>query len=315
MSVIRRHRWLQGVLLFGPAAIWALAFIVAPTGFAFLMSLWRFATFELVHDWNLDSYKAILERSIYHDPFWTSLKYGAAAALLSVALSLPVAHYIHFRARRKLLLFGAVVIALWMGYLLRIFGWRIVLGRSGVINSVLMDIGVIDEPLTFLLYSPFAVILSQTHLAMPFAFIPIFAAMERLPKAVMQAGADLGASPRRQLLSVELPLISGGVITGATFAFVLAFGDYFAPSLVGSPSSVAIGSVAGDQFGGALNWPQGAAIGIAMLLVVLLVMAVPQIGRRVARGVRRRQERNDVRTLERERVQEQDHERIPEVVA
>lgn len=299
MSVVRRHRWLQGLLLFGPAGLWALVFIVAPTLFAVAMSLWRFATFELVHDWNVDSYVAIAKQAIYHDPFWTSLKYGAAAAVLSVALSLPVAHYIHFRARRKLLLFGAVVIALWMGYLLRIFGWRILLGRSGVVNSLLLDVGLIDRPLGFLLYSPFAVIVSQTHLAMPFAFIPIFAAMERLPKGVIEAGADLGASPRRQLVNVELPLISGGVITGATFAFVLAFGDYFAPALVGSPSSVAIGSVAGDQFGGALNWPQGAAIGIVMLLVVLLVMTVPQVGARVHGAVRRRQERADARTLAR----------------
>lgn len=299
MTVIRRHRWLQGLLLFGPAGLWALVFIVAPTLFAVAMSLWRFATFQLVHDWNVDSYVAIARQAIYHDPFWTSLKYGAAAAVLSVALSLPVAHYIHFRARRKLLLFGAVVIALWMGYLLRIFGWRILLGRSGVVNSLLLDVGLIDRPLGFLLYSPFAVIVSQTHLAMPFAFIPIFAAMERLPKGVIEAGADLGANPRRQLLNVELPLISGGVITGATFAFVLAFGDYFAPALVGSPSSVAIGSVAGDQFGGALNWPQGAAIGVVMLLVVLLAMTVPQIGTRVVGAVRRRQERADARTLAR----------------
>lgn len=299
MTVIRRHRWLQGLLLFGPAALWTLAFIVAPTLFAVAMSLWRFATFELVHDWNLDSYTAIVKQAIYHDPFWTSLKYGVAAAVLSVALSLPVAHYIHFRAKRKLLLFGAVVIALWMGYLLRIFGWRILLGRSGVVNSLLLDVGLIDRPLGFLLYSPLAVILSQTHLAMPFAFIPIFAAMERLPKGVLQAAADLGANGRRQVLNVELPLISGGVTTGATFAFVLAFGDYFAPALVGSPSSVAIGSVAGDQFGGALNWPQGAAIGIAMLLMVLLVMSVPQVGARLHGAVRRRQERADARTLQR----------------
>jgi spermidine/putrescine transport system permease protein len=296
MSLVRRHRFLQGALLFGPAAVWALIFVVVPTGFAICMSLWRFDTFHLVHEWNLDSYKAFFQEGIYHDPLWTSLKYGFAASAISVALSLPLAHYIHFRAkRRKTLLFGAVVIALWLGYLLRIFGWRILLGQQGVINSLLMDVGVIDHPLGFLLYSPFAVVVSQAHLAMPFAFIPIYAAMERLPNGLMQAASDLGASRWRQIVNVELPLISNGLIFGALFAFVLAFGDYFAPTLVGPPSDVAIGSIAGDQFGGALNWPQGAAIGAVMLVVVMLALLVPEMIRRIWRLVGRIQERSDNR--------------------
>lgn len=293
MNVIRRHRALQGAILFGPAAIWALAFVVIPTGFAVLMSLWQFENFKLVPDWTIDNYKAFFQESIYHDPLWTSIKFGLAAAVISVALSLPLAHYIHFRAKRKMLIFGAVVIALWLGYLLRIFGWRILLGQEGIINTLLMDVGVIDKPLGFLLYSPFAVIVSQTHLAMPFAFIPIYAAMERLPKGVMQAAADLGANTRRQILNVEIPLISEGLIFGGLFAFVLAFGDYFAPTLVGSPSSVAIGSMAGDQFGGALNWPLGAAIGVIMLLVVLVALVIPQMFKRVRNAVITRRDRRE----------------------
>jgi spermidine/putrescine transport system permease protein len=173
--------------------------------------------------------------------------------------------------------FGTVVIALWMGYLLRIFGWRIALGRAGVINTVLMEIGVIDHPFSFLVFSRFAVILAQTHLAMPFAFIPIYSAMERLSPATMQAASDLYASRARSLLHVELPLISAGLITGAMFAFVLAFGDYFAPALVGAPSNVTIGTIAADQFGQAFNWPLGAAIGVVMTVTVLVAIGLPDL--------------------------------------
>lgn len=281
MNVIRRHRGLQALILFGPAAAWALAFVIVPTAFAILMSVWKFENFQLVTDWNLDSYKAFFDESIFHDPLWTSIKYGVAVAVISVGLSFPLAHYIHFRAKRKMLMFGAVVIALWLGYLLRIFGWRILLGQEGVFNTLLMDVGLIDKPLGFLLYSPFAVIVSQTHLAMPFAFIPIYASIERLPKGIMQAASDLGANGFRRVMSVEIPIIADGLTFGALFAFVLAFGDYFAPSLVGSPSTVAIGSVAGEQFGGALDWPQGAAIGVIMLVAVLVVLVIPQMIKRL----------------------------------
>jgi spermidine/putrescine transport system permease protein len=291
MNFIRRHRFLQGALLIGPAGVWAALFIVVPTVTVALMSFWKIKSYHLVHDWNLSSYADFINTPIYHDPLFFTLENAAMVAFVCVLLSLIVAHFIHFRVKRhKMFFFGTIVIALWMGYLLRIFGWRIVLGREGVINSVLMDIGVIDHPFSFLVFSRFAVVLTQVHLAMPFAFIPIYAAMERLSPATMQAAGDLYANRTRSLLHVQLPLISAGVITGGTFAFVLAFGDYFAPNLVGAPSNVTIGNIAADQFGAAFNWPLGAAIGVVMTITVLLAMALPEIFGLVRRLVPRRQE-------------------------
>jgi spermidine/putrescine transport system permease protein len=282
----------------GPAAIWALLFVVAPTVIAVCMSLWKIVNYRLVHDWNLGSYGDFIHTPIYHDPLYTSLENGALVAAISISLSIPLAHFIRFHVRRhRLLFFGSVVIALWLGYLLRIFGWRIALGREGIINSLLIDLGLISHPLSFLVFSRFAVILTQTHLAMPFAFIPIYAAMERLPTHLIQAAADLGGNRRRQFLHVELPLIAPGVIAGGTFAFVLAFGDYFAPALVGSPGGVTIGNIAADQFGEAFAWPLGAAIGVVMIATVLIVVAVPgffSLARRLLASAR---ERRDERWL------------------
>jgi spermidine/putrescine transport system permease protein len=278
MSFVRRHRSVQGLLLIGPAAAWAGLFIVVPTVTIALMSFWRISNYHLVHEWNLASYGDFIHTAIYHNPLFFTLENAAIVAVVAVILSIVLAHFIHFHVQHhKIFFFGTVVIALWLGYLLRIFGWRIVLGREGVINGVLQEIGVISHPLSFLVFSRFAVILTQTHLAMPFAFIPIYAAMERLPRATMQAAGDLYASRTRAFIHVELPLISAGVITGATFAFVLAFGDYFAPVLVGAPASVTIGNIAADQFGAAFNWPLGAVIGVVMTLTVLLVMTVPAL--------------------------------------
>lgn len=278
MNFLRRHRFLQGSLLIGPAAVWAGLFIVVPTVTVVLMSFWQIDNYHLVHHWTLSSYTAVFDTAIYHDPLVFTLENAALVALISVVLSLILAHFIHFRVKRhKMFFFGTVVVALWMGYLLRIFGWRIALGREGVINSVLIEMGVIQHPLSFLIFSRFAIILAQTHLAMPFAFIPIYSAIERLSPSTMQAASDLYASRTRSLLFVELPLISAGLITGATFAFVLAFGDYFAPLLVGAPANVTIGNVAADQFGAAFNWPLGAAIGVVMTVTVLLVIGLPEL--------------------------------------
>lgn len=298
MSFIRRHRSVQAAILFGPVAIWATVFILAPTLMAVAMSFWRFDIYHLVHDWNLDAYREMFSSSIYYDPLLFSIEQGAIVAVVSILLCLPVAHFIHFRAgRHKTLLFGSVVIALWLGYLLRILGWRIILGQDGVINGLLTSVGIVDEPVSWLLYSRFSVVLAQTHIAMPFAFMPVYAAMERLPNPLMEAASDLGASPRRQFFHVELPMIVGGVTTGMTFAFVIAFGDYFAPVLVGPPSAIAIGNIATQQFGAALNWPLGAALGVTMILVVLTVMALPSVGESIARAVRRRRDRSVVSEL------------------
>lgn len=281
MSFLRRHRSLQGLLLIGPAGVWATLFIIVPTVTVVLMSLWQISNYHLVHHWNLSNYGAFLHTSIYYDPLFFTLENAAIVSAVSVCLSLVLAHFIHFRVKRhKMFFFGTVVIALWIGYLLRIFGWRIALGHDGVINSVLMKLGLIHQPLGFLVFSRFAILLTQTHLAMPFAFIPIYAAIERVAPSTMEAASDLYANRTRSLLFIELPLMSTGVVTGATFAFVLAFGDYFAPVLVGAPANVTIGNIAADQFGQAFDWPLGAAIGVVMTITVLLVMTIPEIAGR-----------------------------------
>lgn len=279
MEFLRRHRGLQGAILIGPAALWALAFIVLPTLMAVRMSFWRMENFQLVHHWTLDNYSLMLDSSVYRDGLVRSLKNGVIASAAAVLLSIPLAHFIRFHVHRHRTLFiGGVVVALWLGYLLRIFGWRIIFGTSGVLNSFLMSVGITDHPLQFLIFSTFAVAVTQTHLAMPFAFIPIFAAMERLPVNVMEAGGDLGANRRRQFFFIELPLISRGVVIGGTFAFILAFGDYFAPVFVGSPSaSTTLGNLAANNFRATINWPFGAALGVVMMITILVVLAITEL--------------------------------------
>jgi spermidine/putrescine transport system permease protein len=275
MTLIRKHRWLQALFLFGPAAIWAALFCVFPMIEALKMSLSQIQNYHLVHDWTLKAYNTFFSSPLYMEALLRSAVRGVIVAAFAVALSLPLAHFISFRVKRhQFLWFASVVVALWLGYLLRIIGWRILLGREGVLNGLLTGVGLLDHPAKVFVFSPYAVILVQTHLAMSFAFIPIFVVMQRVPYRLMDAAADLGAPRWRQILEVEAPLIAPGVAIAFTFSFILSFGDYFAPTLVGNPGSTGIANIATSQFDKGIAWPLGAAIGVVMTVTVLAVLAL-----------------------------------------
>jgi spermidine/putrescine transport system permease protein len=294
MTVIRRHRWLQALVLIAPAAVWAVLFIIFPVIQAGKMSLSTLQSYHLVFNWSLASFETIFSNPLYTEAIERSVRRGLIVAVLAVALSLPLAHFISFRVkRRQFMWFGAVVLALWLGYLLNIVGFRILLGTDGALNGVLRALGILSHPSRAFLFNEVAVIIVQTHFAMSFSFIPIFVVMQRVPHRLMQAAADLGAPRWRQILEVELPLIAMGVWIAGVFAFVLSFGDYIGPTLVGAPGSIGIGNIAASEFEHGLDWPLGAAIGLVMTAVVLLALAIPGVAliasRRLASLRQRRQ--------------------------
>ncbi len=278
MTLIRRHRWLQASILLGPAAIWGAVFILFPVFEAVKMSMSEMRYYRLVSTWTTESFHTIFSNSLYTDALARSVERGLVVAALSVAISVPLAHFISFRVNRhQFVWFGAVVVALWLGYLLCIVGWRLLLGRTGVISGFLTEIGILSHPTGSFLFNEIAVVVVQVHLAMSFSFIPIFVVMQRVPHRLMHAAADLGASRWRQIVDIELPLAGIGIGIGAVFAFVLSFGDYLAPPLVGDPGSLGIANLAASEFEHGLDWPLGAAIGVVMIVVVLLALAMPAI--------------------------------------
>ena len=265
-------------LLLGPAALWVLALVVIPAGLMLATSFWRVENYEIIRDWNIDSYRRIIERPVYYGTLLKSMLIGGIVMVCTLALAIPLAYVIAFKVRRhKTIWFASVVIALWVGYLMRAYAWRIILGQNGILNGFLIDVGLIREPLEWLLFSPVAVIIALTHLATPFALMPIYATFEQVSKALHEAAADLGAGPLRTAWYVTLPLTLHGIITGAAFAFILAFGDFLAPLLVGGPSGIMISNIAASQFGSAFQWPLGSAIAVVMFLVVIAVLLIPPL--------------------------------------
>ena len=255
-----------------PPLVWVLVFLLAPYAFLFCYSFWSVSQQSIVHHWNLGNYRQLFENAMYPAVLFRSMRIAGSVTILSLMLSFPLAYYLSFHSRKKELLYLLVIVPLWVSYLVRAYAWKTILGSDGVLNTLLQYAGVIRHPAEFLLYSPFAVVLTLTHIYTPFAFLPIYAAMEHIPRNLVEAAQDLGAAPVRTFWTVIFPLSLPGALAGATFAFVLSLGDFLAPLLIGGPGGIMISNVIVSLFGAAYNWPLGAAISASLLLLVLALL-------------------------------------------
>jgi len=254
-----------------PPLVWVTIFLVVPYALMFCYSFWSVSSGQtIVHSWNLQNYHELLRKPVYWETLLRSIWIAARVTLFSLALGYPLAYFLSFCAgRRKDLLYQLVIIPLWVSYLVRAYAWKTILGSDGVLNTLLQYVHLTSHPLEFLLYSPFAVVLTLTHIYTPFTILPVYAALEHIPRNLVEASTDLGATPRQTFWKVILPLSIPGVVAGATFAFVLSLGDFLAPLLLGGPSGIMISNVVVSLFGAAYNWPLGAAISLGMLVIVV----------------------------------------------
>jgi spermidine/putrescine transport system permease protein len=257
-----------------PPLAWVALFLLAPYLLMFCYSFWSVSPDQtIVHQWNYGNYTELATKAVYHQTLFRSAWIATRVTLFALLLGYPLAYYVSFRSgARKNLLYQLVIIPLWVSYLVRAYAWKTILGSDGVLNTLLQYIHLTRHPLEFLLYSPFAVVLTLTHIYTPFAFLPIYASLEHIPRKLVEASQDLGASPAQTFWRVIFPLSIPGVLAGATFAFVLSLGDFLAPLLLGGPSGIMISNIVVSLFGAAYNWPLGAAISLSMLLLVVSLL-------------------------------------------
>jgi spermidine/putrescine transport system permease protein len=256
-----------------PPLLWVGLFLLLPYALMFAHSFWAVRNGQLVHHWNLENYSALFSKPVYAGVFLRTLRIAASVTVCSLLLGYPLAYYLSFHSgARKELLYQLVVVPLWVSYLVRGYAWKTILGTDGVLNGFLQYLHLTHEPVSFFLYSPFAVVLMLTHIYTPFVFLPIYAALEHIPRPLVEASQDLGAGSAQTFLRVILPLSLPGLIAGATFAFVLSLGDFLAPLLVGGASSTMISNVVQSLFGAAYDWPLGAAISVCILIVIISLL-------------------------------------------
>jgi spermidine/putrescine transport system permease protein len=256
-----------------PPLLWVALFLLLPYALMFAHSFWTVREGLLIHEWNLQNYRTLLANPLYASVLLRTLRIAGSVTLCSVLLGYPLAYYLSFHAhRRKELLYQLVIVPLWVSYLVRGYAWKTILGSEGVLNGLLQYVHLTREPVSFFLYSPFAVVLMLTHIYTPFVFLPIYANLEHIPRPLIEASQDLGAGPRATFLRVILPLSMPGLLAGATFAFVLSLGDFLAPLLVGGPSGTMIANIVQSLFGAAYDWPLGAAISVCILLITVALL-------------------------------------------
>ena len=256
-----------------PPLLWVGLFLLLPYALMLAHSFWMVRDGFIVHQWNLQNYRTLATNPVYAEVLLRSMRIAASVTFCSLMLGYPLAYYLSFHAgTRREILYQLVIVPLWVSYLVRGYAWKTILGSDGVLNGFLQYLQLTNAPVSFLLYSPFAVILMLTHIYTPFVFLPIYAALEHIPRPVVEASQDLGANPLKTFLRVILPLSLPGLLAGATFAFVLSLGDFLAPLLVGGASGTMIANIVQSLFGAAYDWPLGSAISVCILLITVTLL-------------------------------------------
>lgn len=261
-----------------PVVIWLMLFLVIPYINLLLNSFWVNGAFRVEHTFTLENYiKFFTSGTGSGRPamiLLDTLRISLIVTFSTVLISFPLAYFINFKVtRNKQLLYMMAIIPLWVSYIMRAYSWRIILGTDGVLNSFLIWAGMTKTPIEAFLYSDLSVIIAMVHIYTPFVLMPVYTAMEQIPRNLMEASKDLGCNRIRTFLKVLLPLSLPGVITGGTYAFALSMGDFLAPSLLGGAStSTKISNIVQMQFGTSNDWPYGSAIAVIIFIVILAVL-------------------------------------------
>lgn len=258
-----------------PIVVWLLFLVVVPLVFTFIMSFYSSEGLEIEKTLTLKNYKLFFTDTIYPRILFKSFRLALSVSIISIVMAYPLAYMVSFKMiRGRNLLFMMCIIPLWVSYLVRIIAWRSILGNRGVINSILMAIGITKGPLEFFLYNKFAIAITLTYICIPFVFIPVYTALEKIPKNIINAANDLGANEFHSFLNVVLPLSLPGLITGFIFSFIIALGDYIIPQQLGGTQGIMFGNLIYSQFGFAFNWPFGAALGFILFVISVIILGL-----------------------------------------
>jgi spermidine/putrescine transport system permease protein len=270
----------HGLLLWlAPPLAWFAVFMLLPYGLLFYYSLGSVDYMTFKPGFSADNLVRVFTGAPYLAVLLKSIKLGLITAVGATVVGFPLAFCLAFHTASGALrsaVYFLVIIPWWASYLVKAYAWKTILGSSGIINSGLMSLGLIDSPLTLLLYNQFSVALTLIYIFTPFAVLSIYAQLERIPTNVIEAAKNLGATDAEVFRRIVLPLSLPGVVAGAVITFSLSFGDFVAPALVGGPDAVMISNIVVNLLGVAFDWPMAAAIGVVVIGFALTLISIAQ---------------------------------------
>ena len=259
-----------------PLLLVLVLFLVAPVAIILAVSFWDYTEFSLIPDFVLTNYIEIFESSVTYSTYLNTFKFAFLGWFFTVVIGFKLAYFLAFHVRTlrwQIILFLICTIPFWTSNIMRMIAWIPVLGRNGLVNSLLLELGVIGEPLEWLLYSDFAVILAFVHLYTLFMLVPIFNSMMRIDKSIIEAAQDMGASSFQILINVIIPLCLPGIAIGTIFVVSLIMGDFITVQAMSGGQSASVG-LAMNNKRALLQYPAAAADAIILLFVVLGMVAI-----------------------------------------
>ena len=277
----------SGLAMISPTASYAILLLAAPLALIFIYSFLTDGYLEIIRTFTFANYIETWTNELYRVVMLRSLMVALAVTAATVLLAFPVAYFVSFYvdpSRKSLWLF-LITIPFWTSYLIRVFLWKVILGYNGVVNSGLLGLGIISEPLQWINYNVGAVVVTLAHAYAPFAILPIFVALEKIDRSLLEAGQDLGESRFMTFLRVTLPLAMPGVVAAVLIVFIPTIGDFVTPQLVGGPEGRMVANLIQLQYLKLDNYPLGSAIAVsAMMIVTVASLFFLYLNRRYLRG-------------------------------
>jgi len=272
MSSIKRQSWgLFATVL--PPVIWMGLLYFVPIIILISYSFWHLEGFDIVKEFSLHNFQAIATNRSYQSVIIRTLLTALGVTIIDIIIALPVGYFIGKSAGKyQGILTLLIILPLWSSYLVRVFAWKVILGYNGVLNNILLFLGVFDRPSQIFLYNQFSTTLTFVHIWLPFMILPIITAFEKLPPEQLEASADLNAPPLTTFFQVAIPQIMPGIWAGAISVFSLTMGDFITPSLVGGTNGIMLGNLISSQFGISYNWPLGAAFSLLVIIFIFTAL-------------------------------------------
>lgn len=263
---------LSSIIMCAPITIWSVLFILIPIVMLVVMSfMTKGALGKVVYSFTTENYTEIL-KPVYAEVVKESLTIAIWTTVLTILLGYPFAAFLaNVKKKVSGVLTILLMLPLWVSGLVILYSFVVLFNTSGPINTFLMAIGMIDEPLE-LLYNTFAVVIGMIYMFLPFAVLPMYSSIEKLDKGLIEASKDLGAGPVRTFFKVTLPLTSPGIFAAVILTFIPCIGYYMVTDMLGGGTSMMVGNLIYRQFTIARNWPFGAALSVILALIILLMV-------------------------------------------
>jgi len=249
-------------------------------------SFWTQIDFKMNPGFTLEHYQAVFTTSLYRDVFLRTIIVATLTALIVVPIAYILSYIMQFVFPHKAtLLLNIILVSMFSGYLVRIYAWRTILGKEGLLNTALIHLRIITEPITFLIFSNWAIAITLVGLLIPLALLPIWSSMSNVSKDHLEVAGDLGSRGFQMHRTILIPMVLPGIGTAFALSFILAAGDFVVPTMVGGTNGVMAGNLIADQFKGlAPNWPLGASLAISVLAILIAIqMGFMRLVREVTR--------------------------------